>query len=305
MAEGLIIKTSGSLYTVYDRGNRLQCRPRGRLRHEGVIPLAGDWVRYSLSGENQGELEEILPRRNSLVRPPVANVGTLMIVASAAPPVSSPMLIDCMTALAAYKGIRPVIVVNKTDCVPGDELIDLYRSLGYPTVAVSATTGEGLEELRILLGTELCVLSGNSGVGKSSLVNALFPGVSVRTGELSQRIGRGRQTTRHVELQPTQQGGWLADTPGYSSFDALEMEMTDKDRICHCFPEFEPYLGNCRYTDCSHVKDEGCAVLEALRTGTIVQSRHDSFVMLWERVKALKAWEQKPGKTDLRTPIMR
>lgn len=293
MPQGMIVRTASALFAVKSGDAIYECRPRGRFRRDGVAPMAGDQVLFEVQKDGSGVLTEILPRRNSLVRPLVANVDKLILVCSAAPPVTGLQLIDSFTALAAMKGIEPVICVNKTDLDGAADLIGLYRGLGYVTIPVSAATGEGLDQLAACMRGVFCVLTGNSGVGKSSLFNGLFPGVKVRTGELSQRIGRGRQTTRHVELLPTADGGYLADTPGFSSFDPVEMEMTDAARLPYCFPEFVPYLGSCRYNDCSHVRDEGCAVLRAMSEGKIAHSRHESFTYLYNSVKDLRAWNSK------------
>ena len=292
MPQGKIVKTASTLYTVRGEDGLFACRPRGRFRLDGLTPLAGDEVTFEARKDGSGVLTSILPRKNALVRPPVANVDRLIIVISAAPPVTARLLIDSMTALAAYYDIEPILCLNKTDLDPGTELVELYGSLGYKLISVSAATGVGLEELREQMRGAFCVLTGNSGVGKSSIMNALFPGFDARTGELSERIGRGRQTTRHVELLETEDGGFIADTPGYSSFDAIEMEMTDPKRLQFCFPEFEPYLGRCRYSDCAHAKDDDCAVRAAVAAGEICETRHESYVRLYNRVKDLKAWEK-------------
>ena len=304
MPQGKIVKTGSTLFTVRITdgddgrmdGSRCAggvciCRPRGRFRKDGIMPLAGDEVLFELRRDGDGVLQDILPRKNSLVRPPVANVDKLIIVVSAAPPVTARLMIDSMTALAAFKDIEPVVCINKTDLVSGAELAELYASLGYATVSVSAADGRGLDVLAALMRGAFCVLTGNSGVGKSSIMNALYPGFEAKTGELSEKIGRGRQTTRHVELLETESGGYIADTPGYSCFDAVEMEMTDAKRLPFCFPEFVKYLGGCRYSDCSHVCDAGCAVLQAVAEGKIAASRHESFVRLYNRIKDLKEWD--------------
>ena len=292
MPQGKIVKTSSTLFTVRSADGLFACRPRGRFRLDGLVPLAGDEVLFEPRKDGSGVLTQILPRKNALVRPPVANVDRLIIVISAAPPVTARLLIDSMTALAEFYEIEPILCLNKTDLDPGTELAELYASLGYKLIAISAATGAGVEELRETMRGAFCVLTGNSGVGKSSIMNALYPGFDARTGELSERIGRGRQTTRHVELLETADGGYVADTPGYSSFDAIEMEMTEPKRLQFCFPEFEPYLGNCRYSDCAHAKDDDCAVRAAVAAGKICETRHESYVRLYNRVKDLKEWEK-------------
>lgn len=292
--QGRIIKATGQQFTVCGEEGRFLCRARGRFRLEGGYPLAGDFVTVLPDREQEGfgTIAKVEPRRNRLVRPPVANVDRLLIVASLAPPVTPQTLVDYLTVLAEYHGIVPVICFNKIDQKDAGHAALQYRLLGYPALAVSAATKEGLPQLAEALAGGLTVLTGHSGVGKTSLLNALVPGFAARTGEISERIGRGRQTTRHVELLPWAEG-YVADTPGYSSFDAVEMEMTEKERLAWCFPEFRPYLGRCRYNDCTHVTDEGCAILEGLAAGDLLPGRHDSYCRLYERLKDVQKWQLK------------
>lgn len=287
---GLIVKTTGPIYGVESDGCFFGCRARGRLRLGETEPLAGDIVEFTAENGATGVITEVLPRKNSLIRPPVANIDKLIIIASAAPPVTDLALIDQLTALSEYKGITPVICVNKADLEPGGELTALYSSLGYKTVLTSAVTGLGLNELAEELSGYICVLTGNSGVGKSSILNTLNRSLNARTGDLSEKIGRGKQTTRHIELFPAGKNGYTADTPGYSAFDSVQMEMTEPDRIPLCFPEFLAYLGKCRYGDCGHVKDEGCEIRAALGRGEIAASRFESYVKLREAALGAKKY---------------
>ena len=288
MAVGTIVKTSSTIYEVKNKDGRVACRPCGRFRVERIHPLAGDRVEFD---PKEAVITEILPRKNRLVRPPVANVDRLVIVASLAPPRTADILLDSLTAFAFYKGLEPLLVINKTDACNGSELAKAYCEAGIPSITVSARTGEGIEQLKCILSSReggLSVLSGSSGVGKSSLINALGLANAV-TGELSERIGRGKQTTRHIELMKLG-GGYIADTPGYSSFDPIEMEMTDVGRLSDCFPEFSELIGSCRYGDCTHVSDEGCAVVDAVRSGRIAQSRHHCYCELYKKLKPIKEW---------------
>lgn len=297
MQNGLIVKTSGSLYTVRTDEGFVLCRERGRLKLGDVAPVAGDFVKLRTERDGCGVITAILPRKNSLVRPPVANIDKLLIIASTAPPVTEHEFIDSLTVLAEYKGITPVICVNKTDLADGSDIVRLYCSLGYRAYLVSAATGLGIDDLRRELRGAVSVLAGNSGVGKSSLLNTLYPGCTAKTGELSEKIGRGRQTTQRVELYPTGDNGYIADTPGYSAFDAVQMEMTDAERLPFCFPEFADYLGKCRYSDCGHLKDDGCAIRSAAESGAIALSRYKSYQSLLEEMKnAPKAYETEAGK---------
>ena len=283
MTEGLVVSVEGDLFTVETASGPVRAAARGRLRRGGSRPLAGD--RVSLAPADGGRtafvIAAIAPRRNSLIRPPAANLDTLLIVASAAPPATTFRFIDALTVLAESRGIRPLLCVNKTDLDPGRELTAVYERV-CPVFPVSARTGTGLDALRQALAGGVSLLAGNSGVGKSSLLNALDIGAEAEVGDLSARIGRGRQTTRSVRLHPLPGGGYLADSPGYSAFDAEEMELTDvpPEALPACFPEFRPFLGACRWKDCGHAGDEGCAVCAAAASGLVPPSRHASYVSL-------------------------
>ncbi len=293
MAEGIIMKALSGFYYVDDGIQLTACRGRGRLRQQGVVPLVGDHVRFTSFAGGGGALEDILPRRNQFSRPAVANIDQLVLLASQAIPVTDPFLIDRMAVLAAYKGCAVVICINKCDLESGEELARIYRAAGFPTVRLSARTGEGLEELRTLLAGKVSVFTGNSGVGKSSLLNALEPGFSLDTGDISRKLGRGRHTTRHVELFRLSCGGVAADTPGFSSFDGEHLESCRLEELPLCFPEFAPYLGQCRFPDCAHVKEQGCAVLQALSDGKIQPTRHRSYVRLYEQLRQIPDWKRK------------
>ena len=283
MQRGLVIKASSSAYTVKTERGQVFCRARGRLKLERISPVAGDFVELYIEKVGSGIISSIMPRKNSLTRPPVANIDKLIIVASAAPPVTDLHYIDSLTALCEYKNITPVVCVNKADLVNGEHIVSLYSRLGYNAFATSAKTGYGIERLKQEFSGFVCVLTGNSGVGKSSILNLIDPSFSERTGEIS-RIGRGRQTTRYVVFRSVGDNGYIADTPGYSAFDAILMEMTDAGRIPLCFPEFTEFIGQCRYKDCAHVRDDGCAVRAAVENGTIAFSRYESYLKLRESI---------------------
>lgn len=280
MVEGLVVSVSGSSFTVETETGSINCSCRGKFRKSGIQPLAGDRV---LLDKAQGGyvIASIEPRKNDLVRPPAANITSLLIVASAAPPQTPEQFIDSLTALAEYKGIRPMICINKTDLASGEELVRLYSPL-YDVFPVSTVSGEGLDRLKAALGDGICLLTGNSGVGKSSLLNALDIGVEEDVGELSEKIGRGKQTTRRIRLHRLPSGGYLADSPGYSAFDVIEMGFSDYEELPNTFPEFRPHLCNCRWKDCGHGTDEGCAVTAAISRGEVAQSRHASYIKLRE-----------------------
>ena len=293
MSEGIIRKALSGFYYVDDGQSVITCRARGKHRHAKISPLVGDRVRFTTLEDGSGALDEILPRKNEFYRPAVANIDLLVVVASEAIPVTDPFLIDRVAAIAAARGCETLICVNKCDLEPGLKLARIYERAGFPTLQVSAETGEGLEELRRFLTGKVCAFTGNSGVGKSSILNALEADFDLPTGEISQKLGRGRHTTRHVELFRLSCGALAADTPGFSSFDVDRMELARKEELQYAFREFAPYLGRCRFQDCAHGKEKGCAVLAAVEAGDIPESRHRSYVRLYEQARAIPDWERK------------
>ena len=293
MSQGIIRKALSGFYYVDDGEKVVTCRARGKHRYNQLTPLVGDRVRFTALDDGSGALEEILPRKNEFYRPAVANIDLLVVVASQAVPVTDPFLIDRVAAIAAARGCESLVCVNKCDLEPGDSLAAIYEQAGFPTLRVSAQTGEGIEDLRRSIAGKVCAFTGNSGVGKSSILNALEEGFGLATGEISGKLGRGRHTTRHVELFRLSCGALAADTPGFSSFDMDKMELERKEKLQFSFREFAPYLGRCRFQDCAHVKEKGCAVLEAVKDGRIPQTRHQSYVRLYEQAKAVPDWERK------------
>lgn len=291
--KGKIMKALSGFYYVADGDNIVTCKPRGRFRRQGDVPVVGDEVEYSLSGAQptQGTLEKILPRKNCLIRPAVANLDALVILVSGAIPVTEPFLIDRMTVIAERQNILPILCVNKTDLDPARELLEIYRGVGYPVVSTSAATGEGIEALQKLIAGKTVAFTGNSGVGKSAVLSRLCPSLTLQTGEVSEKLGRGRHTTRHIELFSVGRGTLAADTPGFSSFDLEMMDRIPKQELAELFPEFRPYIGCCRFQDCSHRSEPDCAVLAALRDGKISPSRHQSYRKLYELSEQMKSWE--------------
>ena len=290
---GTIVKALSGFYYVDVGAERelVTCRGRGKLRHQKIKPLVGDHVDITVSADGTGMVDEVLPRTNQVQRPMVANMEQLVILASEAIPVTDPFLIDRMISLAEYKGCEPIICFNKWDLEPADQLVELYRSAGFQTFAISARTGEGLAQLLEVLHGKISAFTGNSGVGKSSVLNALCPQFHLEVGQVSEKLGRGRHTTRHVELFRVG-GGLVADTPGFSAFDVEQMELIPKEKLADTFREFRPYLEQCRFVGCAHLKERGCAVRQAVEDGAISPSRYQSYARLYEQVKSRPQWEK-------------
>lgn len=287
---GRIQKALSGFYYVEAPEGLLTCRARGKFRKEGVSPLVGDQVEYTALSGGEGVIEAILPRRNAFERPAVANIDQLVIIASEAIPRTEPYLVDRMTAIAALKNCEVLVCVNKCDLAAGEVLYDYYTRAGYSTIRVSAKTGEGIETLRAAISGKLSTFTGNSGVGKSSILNALDKDFHLPVGEVSKALGRGKHTTRHIELYRVAGGAEIIDTPGFSSFDTDSVSMELKQRLPETFPDFAPYVDGCRFAGCAHTKEQGCAVLEALRAGKLVKGRHESYLRLYGELKDLKEW---------------
>ena len=289
---GRILRSLSGFYDVQTPQGLITCRARGILRRGDNVPLTGDMVEVSVE-KGKGMVEKILPRQNWFIRPAVANVDALVIFAANVNPVTEPFLIDRVAAIAGDRGVKVVICINKCDLDPAVDLEKIYREAGYPVIVTSAETGEGVEELRQLLEGKLTAFTGNSGVGKSSILNRLCPELALPTGEVSEKLGRGRHTTRHVELYRLGDDTYVADTPGFSSFDTDQMDLVVKEDLQYAFPDFAPYLGRCQFHDCSHRKEPGCAVTAAVAEGKVGPTRYDSYLKLYEKVSQIKAWEIK------------
>lgn len=292
MEEYRIIKALSGFYYVQTEDGVVECRARGRFRRQDQSPLVGDFVRITRQ-RDKGVLEALLPRKNAFIRPAVANIDQLVVLASCAIPVTEPFLIDRVLAIAQLQNVPALVVVNKDDLAPAQPLAEIYRRAGVPVLVTSAETGEGIEALREALAGKLSCLTGNSGVGKSSLLNRTCPQLQLPVGEVSEKLGRGRHTTRHIELYSLGSNTFVADTPGFSAFDTERMELVHKEQLQYAFPEFAPYLGHCQFPDCAHRKEPGCAVRKALAEGEIGQTRYDSYERLYELASQLKEWELK------------
>ena len=294
MPAGKIIRALSGFYDVLTEEGTVRCRARGRFRKDGVSPLVGDEVTVRREDSGEGYVVDILPRKNQFVRPAVANVDMLVLLAANVNPVTDPFLVDRVAVIAEHAGCGVAVCINKCDLDRGDALYAAFsRNTGYPVLRTSAVTGEGVAELAAMIRGKTVAFTGNSGVGKSSLLNRIAPGLSIPVGEVSDRLGRGRHTTRHIEFYDAGEGTLIADTPGFSSFDLTQMRPIAKEELQNCFPEFRPWLGACRFDDCAHLKEPGCAVLERLHDGAIAPSRHDSYRKLYEISAQYRDWEHK------------
>ena len=270
----------------------MECKARGRFRYDGCSPLVGDRVEVSFDAHGKGRIDTVLPRRNAFIRPAVANIDQLIMIAANVNPVTDPFLIDRVVAIAENADCEPVVCLNKCDLDPADHLYEIYRSIGFRVLRTSAATGLGVDELRDTLRGKTSAFTGNSGVGKSSLLNALDASFGIATGAVSERLGRGKHTTRHVELYELESGSYIADTPGFASFEVEMMCTIPKERLQFDFPDFDKYIGSCRFSDCAHLKEPGCAVTQAVAAGEIGQSRYRSYTRLYEMCAQHKFWEK-------------
>ena len=289
---GRIVRSLSGFYDVQTESGVITCRGRGSLRKGHEIPLTGDMVQITEEG-GKGMVEKILPRRNRFVRPAVANVDALVVFAANANPVTEPFLIDRVAAIAGDQGVQVIICVNKCDLDPAHDLIRIYDNAGFPVIRASAETGEGVEQLRKLLEGKLTAFTGNTGVGKSSMLNRLCPQLELATGEVSEKLGRGRHTTRHVQLYRLGDDTYVADTPGFASFDTEQMDVILKENLQYAFPDFSDCLGQCQFHDCSHRAEPGCSVRLAVEEGRIERTRYESYLRLYEKSSQIKTWELK------------
>ncbi len=286
---GYITKGIGGFYYVKTSEGVVECKPRGIFRKQKITPVAGDVV--TLETENGAAvIADIAPRRNVFVRPPMANLDVLFLVASTTQPTPSTLVLDKLSAIAVDKGVQPVIVCTKGDLAEAEFLRSAYEKSTLPFIRIDYATGEGLDDIKHWINGRLCAFCGNSGVGKSTLMNALAPELAQQTGSISQKLGRGRHTTREVEIFEVL-GGRVADTPGFASLDTLRACYIPKENLQHAFPEFEPYFGQCQFTGCAHRGEKGCAVKQALEAGEIMPTRYDSYASMYDEAKQVKEWE--------------
>ncbi len=283
--QGRILKCVGGLYTVESSSGICTCKARGVFRKRGMTPYAGDFVTIE-----DNVITEILPRKNSIIRPPLANLDQLLFVTSTCKPVPNLLLLDQFIAVAIYKQINPILVLTKLDLQEGESLQALYTAAGISVLPVCYDQPETLSAVKRCLQGKVSALTGNSGAGKSTLLNALYPDLQLPVGEISEKLGRGRHTTRQASLYPLD-GGYIADTPGFSTFELEQYVQIPKEELADCFPEFSPHWQNCRFQDCAHVCEKGCGVLAAVQAGEIAESRHASYVAMYEIAKKRREWE--------------
>ena len=285
---GIITKCLGGLYTVESPDGIYECKARGVFRAKGISPAVGDRV-----GLRGGVITEVAERRNYLIRPPLANLDQIIFIVSTVSPAPNFLILDKFIAIAEFKGIEPVVIITKTDLGDSSAVREVYSSIGITTLEVDYSDERSVQSVHDLLAGKVSAFTGNSGAGKSTLLNAVDPTLNIPTGEISKKLGRGRHTTRHAELYKLREGGYIADTPGFSTFETNRYDVIRKEELADCFREFEGYRDECRFRDCSHTCEKGCAVIEAVKQGIIPKIRHDSYCAMYEEAKQLKEWELK------------
>lgn len=288
---GIIIKALSSFYYVETENGIFECKARGNFRKSGFSPLVGDRVDIEILDSAHGVINTIYERKNSLKRPNVANIDKLFIVSSYTTPAPNTFIIDKISAIARYNDIEPIIVFNKADMGDFSEFERIYKNAGFKTYVVSAQSGVGMDDLTNELKGCIAAFTGNSGVGKSSILNYLFGNENIATGVVSDKLGRGRHTTRHIEAHKLPFGAYVLDTPGFSSIEHDTEDYDFKEHLAECFCDFSDNIYNCKFTSCTHTKETGCKVIEAVNNGEIERTRHNSYVEIWNELKDLKAWE--------------
>lgn len=297
MPQGIIIKGIGGFYYVKAEGRVLECKARGRFRNEKITPLVGDMVDI-VEKSGGSMIQSILPRKTELIRPSVANVDQAVIVFACTKPEPNLNLLDRFLVLSAHNRLETVICLNKLDLTgseAADRIAEPYRKAGYVCIYTSTVTGQGIEELRNALKNKITVFAGPSGVGKSSILNKLQPSLKLKTGDISEKLERGRHTTRHSELMEFDGGGYVVDTPGFSS---LDIDFISKEEIEYCFPEFNDFRGLCRFTGCSHISEPGCAVKEAVKNNAISETRYASYARLYDEISKIRVTRFKNPKNQ-------
>ncbi len=287
--EGVITKGVGGFYYVDTQQGVVECRARGVFRKKGFFPLVGDNVEIELNKENKstGVINAIRERTSQLIRPAVANVTQMVAVVAIENPRPNAYILDKLIASAEFAKLKIIICFNKSDLGGNQDIVRVYEKAGFDVIVCSAAENENMEELKHFLKDEVTVFAGNSGVGKSSILNKMIGSDMFETGEVSTRVERGKHTTRHSELVPLSFGGYIIDTPGFSSFDINTVPL---ETLPEMFREFGENIGECRFLDCSHVSEPDCAIINAVNDGKIAKSRHESYKMLYDEIKSIKKW---------------
>ena len=286
--KGIITKGIGGFYYVEVANATYECKARGIFRKNKITPLVGDSVEISVNDNAENTIDLIYDRKNFLIRPPVSNNDNLIIVVSTVEPKPNFFVIDKLIATAEYKNVEPYIVISKTDLSSQDEIIYAYQNSGIKVISLN--NEDSIEEIKSIMNNKISAFTGNSGVGKTTLLNRLDNTLNLSTGAISDKLGRGRHTTRQAQLFNVC-GGYVIDTPGFSSFEFEKTEVIRKDDLAYCFREFREYLGTCKFTSCAHVNDKGCSICEAVQNGEISEIRHNSYIQLYNQAKEIKEWE--------------
>lgn len=285
-SDALILKSVAGLFTVEVPDGIFECSARGIFRKQNISPCAGDRVKVE-----SGVITEIYPRKNELIRPPLANLDYMFFIVSTCEPEPSFIILDKFLAVCEYKKIKSVIVVTKNDLKLRPDIKEIYEKAGYTVFCVDYEDESSYVQILELINGNICAFTGNSGAGKSTLLNHLCEGLSLSTSDISKKLGRGKHTTRQAELYKLPSGGYVADTPGFSTFDTDKYDIIYQNDLKYCFPEFAEYEGKCRFADCSHYKEKGCEVIRAVENGEIALSRHKSYMQMFEEAGKLKKWE--------------
>ena len=290
--KGVILKGIGGFYYVSTEDGIYECKARGNFRKNNLKPYIGDNVIISIADEGYNSIEEIIPRRNCLIRPPISNIDQLIIVSSIVNPTPNTVVIDKLISISYYNNIKPILVVSKTDLGDANDIVRIYESAGIETILTSKYDKESHERIKKLLPLKVTAFTGNSGVGKSTLLNCIDENLLLETGDISQKLKRGKHTTRHVELYPLEGGGYIADTPGFSSIDLSKFNIIDKNEIKFTFKDFAPYMNECKFSSCNHIGEKGCAVIKAVNDGHINKSRYNSYLNIYNEIKDIKSWKR-------------
>lgn len=289
---GCILKGIGGFYYVETSDGVFECKAKGKFRKDGIIPLAGDKVEITVRDSQENTIDTILERKNKLIRPPVANIDKLMIIVSVSSPLPNPLIVDKLTVIAESNNIEPVIVITKADLCEekANELFDIYSSTGYRTYIFSSVDKRNIDLIRSEFSGCLTALTGNSGAGKSTLLNSIDNQLMLPTGEISNKLGRGRHTTRQAEIFHVADG-LVIDSAGFSSIEFSGENIFLANDLQFYFNEFEEHISSCRFNGCSHINTKGCAVIQAVEDGIISQSRYNSYTTMYDELKNIKSWE--------------